>query len=417
VSESHPRTAGSARADRTQVAVFGLSWISYASYYLCRKNFGVAKARISTELGASTAMLAAIDTGYLGCYALGQFLCGWLGDRVGPRRLVGAGMIASAALVAAMGVSGTPIMLLALFALNGVAQSSGWPGNVKAMAAWFGRERRGRVMGIWSTCYQVGGLAGTALATWLLVRHGWRAAFVGPAVGVAIVGGAVLLRLPERAAPDPRGAPSASVQFHVLRSPLVWSLAAAYFCLKLVRYSLLFWLPFYLHRRLGYDEGTAGYLSTSFEVGGVLGAVAAGFASDTWAAGRRGAVSAAMCAALAGALALYIATARLGIAVNFTAMALVGFCLFGPDALISGAAAQDLGDVEASATTAGVINGLGSVGAVLQGVLTAAVSARYGWDRLFGVFVALAVVAALALVPLVRADRQALEASAAGGST
>ena len=43
------------------------------------------------------------------------------------------------------------------------------------------REKRGRIMGLWSTCYQVGGIAATAFATWLLVHYGWRTAFLGPA--------------------------------------------------------------------------------------------------------------------------------------------------------------------------------------------------------------------------------------------
>src|SRR4051812_11108511 len=181
-----------------RIRVFALTWLSYATYYFARKNFPVAKAAIQRQLGVTTAGLAAIDTGYLTTYAIGQFTGGWLGDRVGSRRLVGYGMLGSAALCAAFGSSSTAAMFALFFGLNGFLQATGWPGNVKAMAAWYGPRERGAVMGLWSTCFQVGPLAATALAAFLLANAGWRAAFFGPAAWVAIVGILVLAFLREK---------------------------------------------------------------------------------------------------------------------------------------------------------------------------------------------------------------------------
>src|SRR5689334_13374265 len=82
---------------------------------------------------------------------------------------------------------------------------------------------------------------------------------------------------------------AANGSWAVLRSARVWNLGIAYFGLKLIRYSILFWLPLYLHRELGYSEGGAGYQSLSFLVGGTAGAVLAGALSDRWRA-RRGPV-------------------------------------------------------------------------------------------------------------------------------
>jgi sugar phosphate permease len=184
----------------------------------------------------------------------------------------------------------------------------------------------------------------------------------------------------------------------VLGEPLVWSLGAAYFCLKLIRYSLLFWLPFFLHRQLGYDPRAAGYLSISFELGGAAGAVTIGQLSDR-VGGRRGTLLVAMTAGLAGALALYGRVAALGAWANFGAMSLVGFLLFGPDALVSSVAAQELGGVDAAGTAAGVINGVGSVGAIAQGTLIAVAVANWGWPAVFEVFIGLALTSSVALIP------------------
>jgi OPA family sugar phosphate sensor protein UhpC-like MFS transporter len=91
---------------------------------------------------------------------------------------------------------------------------------------------------------------------------------------------------------------------------------------------------------------------------------------------------------------------------NFVSMAAIGFLLFGPDALVSSLAAQDLGGTEAAGTAAGVINGVGSLGALLQGLVTARIAERWGWAMLFRVFVWLALGCALLLVPYARRRNQ-----------
>jgi sugar phosphate permease len=395
-----------------RLRVFALTWVSYASYYFARKNFPVVKGTLERELGIGTAGLAVIDTGYLATYAVGQFAGGWLGDRIGSRRLVGFGMIGSAMLIAAFGASSSASLFALFFGLNGFLQATGWPGNVKAMAAWYGPEERGAVMGFWSTCFQVGPLAATALAAWLLAHFGWRMSFFGPAVWVALVGLAILLFLqesPVRPQAQPRDQRQVqdvrAATAEVLRNPIVWLLGASYFGMKLIRYCLDFWLPYYLERSLGYPRDTAAYVSTGFQFGGIFGAIAIGWISDRLFPGRRGAIAALCTVALAGALLLYGRVAPMGMAANFAAMALVGFCLFGPDALISGVAAQDLGGPLAAGTVAGFINGCGSVGAVAQGALVAGISKQFGWGGVFQALMLLAATSSLTLGAVWRLSR------------
>jgi sugar phosphate permease len=179
---------------------------------------------------------------------------------------------------------------------------------------------------------------------------------------------------------------------------VLWSLGSAYFCLKLIRYSILFWLPYYLNKVLGYSPAQAGYQSVSFDAGGIVGSIVIGVISDRYFPGRRRLISAIMVAALAGALFMYTRLAPISPALNFAGMALVGFCLFGPDTIICGAAAQDLGGKREVAKAAGFINGMGSIGAIFQGLVTSGVSKRFGWDALFYIFVALALLSCVALL-------------------
>ena len=90
---------------------------------------------------------------------------------------------------------------------------------------------------------------------------------------------------------------------------------------------------------------------------------------------------------------------------HFALLALIGALLFGPDALLSGAAAQDVGGPRAAATAVGIVNGLGSLGALLQGALTLGVERAFGWNALFYVFFGLSLLACASLWPALRATR------------
>jgi sugar phosphate permease len=400
-----------------QSVTFGVTWLAYATYYLGRKGFSVTKARIVKEVGVSEGMLATIDTGYLAAYAIGQFVSGLIGDRIGARKLVAGGMCLAAITCAAFGQGTSAVILLVAFTFNGFAQSTGWPGTTKAMAEWTKPETRGSVMGMWCTSYQVGGIAATWFATWLLSHYGWRSAFSVPALCIASVGALVFLTL--RPGPYAAGsgatakATSRAAGRAVLRSPTLWSYGCAYFFIKLMRYSILFWLPYYLHTALGLDEVKAGYLSTSFEVGGVVGAVSIGVISDRLAGLSRSAVAAAGLVGLAAALLLYARLAPSSPLLQFSLMALVGALLFGPDALVSGAASQEAGGPEAAARATGFVNGVGSVGALLQGYVTVGIRKAFGWSAVFYVFVGLALLSAAALSPTFRRRRDAPAASVA----
>jgi sugar phosphate permease len=315
-------------------------------------------------------------------------------------------MLFAAGTCAAFGAGTTAAALFIAFTLNGFAQSTGWPGTTKAMAEWTEPKVRGAVMGFWCTSYQVGGIAATAFATWLLGRYGYESAFYGPALCLLAVG--LLVWLVLRPGPfasagagpaGPRG-----IDLSILRNSTLWSYGAAYFFIKLIRYSLLFWLPYYLHTALGLGELEAGYLSISFEVGGVVGAVALGILSDKLAHLARSAVAAAGLVGLATALVLYAWLAPTSPLVQFSLMALIGALLFGPDSLVSAAAAQDAAGPRAAATATGFVNGIGSVGAILQGYVTVGIRRAFGWSALFYVFVGFALLSAAALAPTFRSS-------------
>jgi sugar phosphate permease len=364
--------------------------------------------------------LANIVFGYSLLYALGQFGCGFLSDRFGPRRVVGTGLVLIVASNLLMGVHGAPLWLLAFACVNGIGQSTGWSGLVKIMASWFSSRQRGVVMAWWGTNYVLGGFLATAFATWavsqqwLLPTLGWRRGFILPAAVLAVVAVPFFLMArdePETpqpqdlaaagASPDGRSGHSAWREVRaLLGNRAVWLIGASYFFLEMCRYALMFWLPYYMVNQLHYGLTASGYLSSLYELVGVVGAVAAGYISDRWMQSRRAPVSALMLCGFSVVILAQMGTASLGPVVTGVAVSLAGMLSYGPDTLLSGAAAQDLGQAKAAATASGLIDGIGHLGSLISPYLVIFVSEHYGWDRLFLIFAAAGFAAAAMLIPL-----------------
>lgn len=402
---------------RWRSRIFAISYVAYFSYYFTRKHFSVVKS----SLGISENWLGYIDLGYLIGYAAGQFASGAAGDKLGPRKLVSFGMLASAVLSIVFASAGyfTANVLgvyLACAALNGVVQASGWPGNGKLMASWFSSAHRAEVMGFWTTCYPAGGLITNLVAGWLL-GWGWRTVYIGMATWVTLVAIAYWLLVRDRPSlvgyddPEvPQGTTDRDrerayreVWPQILRNPLTWALGVCHFGHKVVRYGFLFWLPYYLNTSsLGYGKGESAIIAIAFEAGGIPFSIAAGFVADRLLGRRRILVACASSLCLIASLFAYARFGAASMVVNILLLALVGAFLFAADTLVSGAASQDLGGPYAAALACGLINGLGSIGAVLQAVTLVPIKQAYGWGSVFTLFEGAAALSFITLLPFVR---------------
>jgi OPA family glycerol-3-phosphate transporter-like MFS transporter len=411
-----------------QLRTFAVTWLAYAAYYLTRKSFAVAKVEIKKPevLGLSTEWLSAIDGTYLVAYAAGQFLWGVLGDRLGPRRVVLAGMAGSIAVAVAMGASSLPLVLLACSGLQGICQSSGWAPLTKNMGEFFPRSVRGRVMGLWCSNFALGGMIAGIVAGLAAEQGGWRMAFFMPAGLLAVVWLTFFLFQANRpedvglpsaereagepeevivAGESPRDEPEGSwrVVREVVTSPMVLLLAAVYLLVKPLRYLLMFWAPVYLSERLGTGVAESGILGSLFDLAGPFGIFAGGWASDRIFRARRVPVMVLTLAAGAVAILLLPIVPSTRLAVG-AMLFVIGLLVYVPDSLVSGAAAIDFGTRRGASTAAGLINGCGSLGGLVGGTLPGTLAWYLGssgtpWNWMFALMAGGLLLAALLLAP------------------
>lgn len=385
---SRPLVDDGRRLRRWRMSVFAATWLSYVGMYFARKPFYMVKSALTEQLGLDARALADIGGVYLTAYTVGQFCAAAIGSWIGARRMLLAGMTVSALCNVVFGARASYSTLMLFMALHGMAQATGWSGNVGTMAYWTTRRERGTVMGLWATCYQLGGILANGLASFLLGWRGWRWSFYGGAgmLGAITVVFALLQRNrpedvglpPLGESQDDRGAATADDAggpsghwMHRLgwdRQVVITLLLVGgfYFCVKFIRYALWSWAPYFLRLTFGLAKDDSGYLSTVFDLAGFFGAVSAGVISDRLFRGRRSMVAFIMLIGMAlGCLLLWNVGSRSLIAFG-AGLAVVGFMLYGPDSLLTGAGAIDLSTKRGAIAAAGVINGMGAIGSVVQ---------------------------------------------------
>jgi len=375
-----------------RVKVFAATWLSYVGFYFCRKPFSATKAAIAHETGWSTTTLGNIWAAYLVTYAVGQFVAAGMGTRFGPRKNVLGGMAVSVVVTIVMtqAFALSPAAMAICVGINGLAQATGWSGNVGTMASWFHKHERGRVLGAWSNCFTVGALtSGWAMAA-VLDHHAvgepapWRDCF---AVGATALGVAWLVFFflqrndPESVGLPPVGDPETGETSEARSSGLgltrdAWVnlllIAGFYFCAKFIRYAIWSWAAYFLEKNFGLTGARANVYATAFDLFGIPGIYLTGWLSDRFFGSRRAGIATLMMVAMTVATALLMTVGSASVGVFAALLGLVGFTLYGPDAILSGAGAIDLAKNRRAATfTTAIISGFGSAGAIVQELVIA----------------------------------------------
>ncbi len=364
-----------------RVRVFVATWLSYVGFYFCRQPFSKAKGAIGDEMHWDAGTLGNIWTAYLIAYAIGQFLASRMGPKLGPRKNVLLGMALSIGVTLAMGIALDWKMMAGLVAVNGLAQATGWSGNVGTMASWFHKHERGRVMGVWSTNFTVGAIAsGFAMAGVLHVAP-WRYCFYLGAGVLSIVW--VNFYLNQRNQPEDVGLAAiddlvTEVDESRTTEPAklsreAWTnlfiVAGFYFFAKFIRYGLWSWAAYFLHENYHLSDSTAAAFSVVFDVCGIPGVILTGYISDKYFASRRGEVSLIMMCGMVVTTALLMAFGGTSVAVFVVLLGAVGFTLYGPDALLTGAGAMDIGGRRHATFATAMISTFGSTGAAFQEIV------------------------------------------------
>jgi len=379
-----------------RIKILVATYFGYAGFYLVRKVFTICKSSLAKPIaeggyGMGFDAVANIWTAFLVAYMIGQFLSSFIGRKWGPRVLLLGGLGFSIAANVVFGFTNSYATFLVFMFFNGIVQAAGWPGAVGGIAEWLRKKERGTIMGFWSTSYVVGNIVVKTMGGFLLAKYsadydvyiGVRYSFLGCTLLAFViwwflffwqrnkpqdVGLAPIVDLEQQEDRSVNASVEEQITFRqyldLLFNPIVLLMGGCYFCVKFLRYALDSWLPTFLDLQgMGVDQ--AAYYSSISDWAGLAGAILAGIALDRLFKGRWE----NLCLLMGIGTALgYIAVVKFG--ANPYALAwlcgFVGFMLYGPDTLLCGAGAVVVAGERNAVAVAGIVNGMGSIGPVVQ---------------------------------------------------
>lgn len=401
-----------------QVFIFICVWVLYGATYLVRKPLGALKVGMKEDLGFSQVQLGCLDTAMLLPYSLAQMVLGSAADRMGPRHTVTICLGIAGISMFSFGSWDNFGILLILIFINGAAQGPVWPACCKCISSWFSDHQLNSVFGFINTSAYGGSIIASGLAGYLYSEYGWRFVYCPLSVVVMMLAVVAWLMLkmpkeykiiiPGKEPVEEKTASSNKVNSFLAlwRLPMVLELAVAMLCNKVVRYFIYLWFPVYLMKELNYSAANTGLLVSVFDVGGILGSVFLGIAAD-----RYNSLVLTLLATVTGTAGFlfFKFTASWGMAYNSVMLSIGGACVCGLDALLGGSVAVKIGEKDGGnvgAAVAGLINGFGSMGAVIQGPLIGFMSDMYGWNSVFLLVVSLLSLSSFLILKAIYIERR-----------
>ncbi|MBQ5357005.1 MAG: MFS transporter, partial [Oscillospiraceae bacterium] len=163
---------------RTTALFVAVCWMAYSFSYIGRLNFSASMAEMTNSGVLLKSEAGAVTTGFFICYGLGQFLSGWLGDKVPPRYLVFTGLTCSSLINFAISF-GPPVALMTiLWSANGLSQALLWAPICRIVSDRVHTSRRQKACTALATTMAGGTLFAYVLSALLISAKGWSASFV-----------------------------------------------------------------------------------------------------------------------------------------------------------------------------------------------------------------------------------------------
>ena len=265
--------------------------------YLDRICMAQAVQPIQDELTISETRMSFVMMAFTLAYGLFEVPTGWLGDRVGGRRVLTRIVLWWSAFTALTGAALGFGTLLAVRFLFGAGEAGAFPNAARVISRWYPVGERGRVQGLMLTASQLGSVIAPVLAAYVIALAGWRWTFVAfGSLGVLWAAGFWRWFRDDPAAHSGVNAPELALirenggALKSVHLPVPWRAVFANRGILVLSLLMIFgsfftylfysWFPKYLQdgRRIGNVE--AGWLAALVLAGSAIGVFLGGFVSD-----------------------------------------------------------------------------------------------------------------------------------------
>ncbi len=262
---THP--SGTPTRTRYWVIVFAIALA--VIQYVDRVCISQAAPFISKDLKLSTEQMGYIFSAFTFAYALFEIPTGWLGDKIGARKVLIRVVLWWSFFTAATGWAWSYVSMLVIRFLFGAGEAGCFPNLTKAFSAWLPTRDRTRAQALMWMGARWGGASAPLLVVAVMTFVSWRTAFLLFAV-LGVVWSIVFWAWFRDNPRDHKSVNAAELELlkenqqnvaghgdvpwrKLTRCPAVWLLGAQYFCLSYGWYFYVTWLPTYFNNVRGME--------------------------------------------------------------------------------------------------------------------------------------------------------------------
>ena len=282
-------------ATRGRFTLLKFTFVLSIVTYIDRVAISSAAPAIRDELHLTAVQMGWVFSAFTLAYAAFEIPSGWLGDVMGPRKVLTRIVLWWSAFTMATGLAWSFHSLLTARFLFGVGEAGAFPNISRSFAKWFPLPERGNAHGVIFMGTRVGGALAPPMVVVLMTQMGWRETFfIFGALGVIwCVFWWKWFR------DDPARHPGVNTEeLQTIRRGLSngehhhrfkWSellslnlllICLMYFCMGYTLYFNLTWLPTYLREARGFSLQQAGFIAGVILMCGAIGTYIGGRLTD-----------------------------------------------------------------------------------------------------------------------------------------
>ncbi len=245
--------------------------------YLDRICISTAAPFIMEDLGLTLVQMSLVFSVFTLAYSVFEIPSGWLGDVVGPRRVLTRIVLWWSAFTMMTGLAQGFRSLVVIRFLFGVGEAGAFPNVARSFTRWFPVRERGMANGVVFFGSRLGGALAGPAALLLIQWWGWRSSFIAfGALGLVwAIAWHRFYRDRPADHPDVDAAERAWIEQDglepettsrtpwkkMLESRNLYAICAMYFAFGYGLYFYFTWLPTYLIRELGFSLLAGGLFS------------------------------------------------------------------------------------------------------------------------------------------------------------
>ena len=372
-----------------------LAWaltLIYFSSYVTRINLAAVISEVVTATGFARTELAVALTCLSSTYGIGQIVNGRLGDYVKPQNLILTGLIIATVINFAFPLlAASPMLMAALWGVNGFAQAMMWPPIVKILVANMDDDMYSYAVVRVSWGSSIGTIVVYLLSPMIIGFAGWQGVFYFSALIGAVVTSLWFFMRQRITVPQMNAASNTPAKARIPRQAL---LPMAFIALGIIFQGMLrdgvtSWMPSYLSEIFNLGNQTSIFCTVSLAIFGMFSYTVATKLYKRWFSNEVNCGGVIFGFSILTALLLFIFFDG-GAVLSILLMATLTACMHGINLMLITHVPKRFKKYGNISTISGAVNACTYIGSAIFTYVVALLSEQIGWRYTVGVWAIIA---------------------------